>query len=190
MNFRQKRRNIMSKTTAISSLIFLLVISTLIFPPRTHADQYYLHYAGNCFMPRLAALTYYKEAALSYMYHDDTNDAAYMCPVDFNVPDGSVYFIKSIGIRFLDNLSDGYIHVELRRQNLYTGTVAYVAEWNSGGPAAAPSSQTASQGTRAGYKLLDTKKFAYWLFVEFYKTGAENPGLSLRLFQIRVHYGT
>jgi hypothetical protein len=113
-----------------------------------------------------------------------------MCPVTFNVPDGSMYFIKSMGIRFKDNLADGHLHILLKRTNLFTSNVHNVANWSSGHTAASTDEQTASKGTETGYKLVDTKKFVYWLYVQFNRDGDVNPYPNLILYQVRIHYGT
>jgi hypothetical protein len=180
----------MSKKSFFIGVICILVFLVMLFPTVTYADQYYDQYPGNAFIPRYQTTVYYRSMTSSYIYHDDTTDEGYMCPVTFNVPDGSTYFIKSIGIRYKDNLTDGYLHILLKRINLYTGNEHTVASWNSDPVAANPSVLTASQGTETGYKLVDTKKFVYWLYVQFFRTGEVNPSQGLMLYQVRVHYGT
>jgi hypothetical protein len=124
------------------------------------------------------------------MLQGGADDEYYMCPVNFNVPDGSVYFIKSIGIRYKDYIANGQIIVYLKRINLYTGNVHTVVSWDSGLAAHSSTILTASKGTETGYKLVDSKKFVYWLSVYFYVDGDVTPGSDLTLFQVRIHYGT
>jgi hypothetical protein len=169
--------------------ISFLTLSILFFPTVIHADQYYDQYPGNGFIPKFATSAYFRSFA-GQLNHDDIYDEDYLCPVNFNVPDGSIYFIKSIGIRYKDNLTDGYLLVELRRRNLYTGAMHVVATWQSNYSGASSGEQTASKGTEPGVKLVDTKKFAYWLTVYFSKDGDTNPSTQMELHQIRVHYGT
>ena len=180
----------MLKKTLFIGLIGILAFSILFFPALVNAEQYYSHYAGCCFVPESDTASYVKYVPDSRLYHNDTTDKHYMCPVNFNVPDGSPCFIKSIGVRYLDNIGTGHILVVLERKNLYNGVFQAVASWSSGLLSANPSVLTASQGTYAGYKLVDTKKFAYWLQVYFYTDADVNPGVNLILHQIRIHYGT
>jgi hypothetical protein len=112
------------------------------------------------------------------------------CPINLSVPDGSICFIKSIGMQYFDNLTDGYVYVALIRKNLYTGISATVAFWFSGSSQASENVQRASKGTESGVKLIDTKKFVYSLHVQFYRDGDVNPAADLGLYQVRVHYGT
>jgi len=174
------RKTIFLCVLALSSFCFSVVI---------HADQYYDQYTGNSFHPQYSSSAYLRSAD-GTIYHDDIYDEFYFCPVNFSVPDGSTYFIKSIGIRFKDNLDDGYIRVVLRRMNLYTGNWHAVADWSSGSSAADNFVKTASQGTETGVKLIDSKKFAYFLYVTFQRDGSVSPGPNLLLYQVRIHYGT
>jgi hypothetical protein len=180
----------MTRKTIFIGLLGLLALSLLVFPALTHADQYYPQYTGVSFTPTNKDATYHKDHWVGYLYHGDTNDEFYVHPVSFEVPDGSAHYIKSIGIRYRDNLTDGYLEVYLKRRNLYTGNYHTVATWNSGYSESSSSPQTASKGTNVGYKLIDTKKFAYWLYVEFNRDGDVNPDSGLVLYQIRIHYGT
>jgi hypothetical protein len=178
----------MSKKTIFIGIVILSILffSTLIF-----ADQYYDQYPGNSFVPINKDYSYFKSAMSSYLFNNSTLEAYYVCPVNFNVPDGSVYFIKSIGILYKDNRTSGGISICLYRNNLYPpGAAHQVALWESGYSEASESIQTACQGSRNGYKLVDTKKFTYWLYVYFYVDGAVNPGSELILYQVRIHYGT
>jgi hypothetical protein len=93
-------------------------------------------------------------------------------------------------MRFFDNLTDGFINVVLKRKNLYTGALHTVATWLSGIEEASLAPQTASNGTEPGVKLVDTKKFAYFLYVYFWREGSAIPSNDLILYQIRIHYGT
>jgi hypothetical protein len=177
----------MSRKAVFMGLITfsILCISTVI-----QAEQYYDQYPGNCFVPDEETAYYTKSASNGDLQHDDTDDMHYYCPVTFNVPDGSIYFIKSIGMRYKDNLTDGYIWIRLKRRNLYTGAYHVVAEWSSDDSEESSAYQTASKGTGSGVKLVDTKKFSYWLFVYFYRDGDVNPSSDLILCQVRIHYGT
>ena len=170
--------------------IGIVALSTLGFSAVAHAEQYYDQYPGNGFLPEVQYYAYYRSWDWGFIYHDDINDADYNCPVTFNVPEGSVYFIKSIGLRYKDNLTDGQIQVVLYRGNIFTGAVHVVAAWASGPGAASSSTQTASKGTEPGVKLVDTKKFVCWLNVFFFRDGDINPHVNLMIYQIRVHYGT
>jgi hypothetical protein len=154
-----------------------------------HAEQYYDQYNGIAFVPEEETDNYIRQIT-GYIQHDGTNDAVYFCPVTFNVPDGSTFFIKSIGMLYRDNLTDGYIKVRLRRKNLYTCIWHEVATWQSDYASAVSSPRTASQGTNVGYKLVDTKKFSYWLVIQFERDGDVAPGTDLQLHQVRIHYGT
>ena len=177
----------MSRKTIFIGIVTLLI---LCFSTVIQADQYYDQYPGNGFLPADESLSYHKNNTLCNINHNDTSDGIYTCPVNFNVPNGSNYFIKSLGILYFDNITNGEITVQLRRENLYTGISHPVASWSSGESFESPSPQTYSQGTIAGYKLVDTKKFAYWLVVYFYVDGAVNPYGDLALYQVRIHYGT
>jgi hypothetical protein len=179
----------MSKTTVFIRLFGVMAFLILVIPVATYADQYYDQYPGNGFQPKSASLTYGKSEN-SFIYHSDTTDAYYFCPVNFSVPDGSTHFIKSIGIRFYDSLTDGNIYVELKRKNLYTGAIHTVAWWTSGFSETTVSEQTASKGTESGVKLIDAKKFAYFLYIFFFREGSVSPGGCLVLYQVRIHYGT
>jgi hypothetical protein len=180
----------MSKKTIFIGFIGILTFSILFIPIMTYGDQYYDQYPGNSFVPQHSDSSCYRSSSNAYIYHAGTNDERYICPVNFNVPDGSTYFIKSIGLRYLDDLTDGYVRVVLRRRNLYTAADNNVASWSSGEAFADANPLTASQGTTAGYKLVDTKKFSYWLYIDFYRSGDVSPGDNLMIYQIRVHYGT
>jgi hypothetical protein len=180
----------MSKKTFLIRLIGIMAFSILFITAVIHAEQYYDQYPGNGFLAEDESLSYYRDWDVGYLYHNDTSDVAYNCPVNFNVPDGSVYFIKSIGIRYLDNLTIGQISIHLKRENLYTGAFHTVASWTSGTLNASSSVQTYSKGTEPGVKLVDTKKFVYWLYISFYVSGAVNPSTDLKLYQVRIHYGT
>jgi hypothetical protein len=180
----------MSKRTIYIRIIGTFAFLILFFPAATYADQYYDQYPGNGFVPRYSSSVYFRSPIYAHINHSNTEDEHYMCPVNFNVADGSTYFIKSIGMRYKDNLTDGYIIVTLKRKNLYTGNDHIVASWGSGLPDASTGDQTASQGTNAGVKLVDTKKFVYWLYVYFYRDGSANPSANLKLYQVRIHYGT
>jgi hypothetical protein len=170
--------------------IGLFTLSIFCFSPMIFAEQYYDQYSGNAFVPSDSTSTYLRSYDFPYIAHNDTNDEGYVCPVTLNVPDGSAYFIKSIGIRFKDNLPDGHFHIVLKRKNLFTGNVHIVANWSSGHTSASSLEQTASKGTEDGVKLVDTKKFVYWLRVVFQRDGDVNPYPNLVLYQVRVHYGT
>jgi hypothetical protein len=180
----------MSKKNIFIGIIGIFTLSFLVFPTLTSADQYYLHYAGNGLLPPDESVSYLKGYNSGSMYHNDTSDMGYICLVNFNVPDSSAYFIKSIGMAYKDNLTNGYISVKLKKENLYTGVIYTVAEWSSGTSNASSSIQTASKGTNTGVKLVDTKKFCYWLMVYFYVDGDVNPSFNMRLYQVRIHYGT
>jgi len=162
----------------------ILCISTVIY-----AQQYYDQYSGNSFQPQFSSSTFVKSGDGS-IYHNDDFDDFYFCPANFSVPDGSTYFIKSLGIRYKDNLADGYLLVRLKRKNLYTGNSHTVASWNSGTLFSNSSDLTHSEGTEAGFKLVDTKKFTYWLEIRFYRDGVTNPSNNLMIYQVRIHYGT
>jgi hypothetical protein len=168
----------MSKKMIFIGIIGVLTLSFLIFPTLTYADQYYLQYSGNSFQPWKNTMAYEKSHD-GHIFHFTSGTGYYYCPVNFNIPDGSTYFIKSIGMRFYDNLTDGDVYIELKRINLYTGAVHTVANWSSGIPDASSNDQTACQGTISGYKLVDTKKFAYYLYVFLWKEGSANPGSDL-----------
>jgi hypothetical protein len=180
----------MSKNTFFIGIIGIMGLSVILFPAITYADQYYDQYPGIAFQPQTPDLIYEKTGQ-NGMWHDDaTAIPRYYCEVNFNVPDGSTYFIKSIGVRYLDNLINGNVQVHLYRKNLYTGADHIVASWQSSHLGGSSSEMTASQGTNAGYKLVDTKKFAYWLIAFFMMDGDVSPGEQLKLFQVRIHYGT
>jgi hypothetical protein len=179
----------MSKNTLLIRLFGTMALSILFIAATTYADQYYDQYQGNCFVP-YDEDTSYEKTWTGRLLDDDTSDPFYFCPVNFCVPDGSVHFIKSIGVRFKDNLTDGALHVSLVRRNIYTGNYHTVAAWASNHSAASDSDQSASQGTNAGYKLVDAKKFSYWLKVWFAKDGFDSPHPNLVLIQVRIHYGT
>jgi hypothetical protein len=180
----------MSKKSFFIGIFSILAFSAILLPTLTYADQHYDQYPGNGFVPQHSDSNCFRSPESTYIFHAGTNDEYYMCPVNFNVPDGSTYFIKSLGLRYLDDLTDGYIYVSLRRRNLYTGATHDVALWGSGQTFANASPQTYSQGTLAGYKLVDTKKFSYWLYIHFWRVGEVSPGDNLMIYQIRVHYGT
>jgi hypothetical protein len=180
----------MSKKTFLIKLFEVMAFSIFFITAASHAAQYYDQYPGNGFLPKSESLSYNRSCENASLYHNDTSLADYNCPVNFNVPDGAAYFIKSIGIRYLDNLSNGFIEVILMRKNLYTGAAHTVASWSCGSSEASSFDQTASQGTNAGYKLVDTKKFSYWLIVSLYTEGSVNPSFNLKLYQVRIHYGT
>jgi hypothetical protein len=169
--------------------IGFFTLSIFCFSPMIYAEQYYDQYPGNGFVPNQETAKYFR-SYYGFILHNNTDDEEYFCPVTFNVPDGSVYFIKSIGIRYKDNLSSGKIMVQLRRLNLYTGADHDVAFWESDLSGASISPQTYSQGTYTGLKLIDTKKFSYWLRIYFYADGDTNPYDQLVLYQVRIHYGT
>jgi hypothetical protein len=180
----------MSKKIIFIGIVGILILSFLSIPAESYGEQYYDQYPGMGLLPADESVSYHRIWDSGSIYHNDTSDADYNCPVTFNVPDGSVHFIKSIGIRYYDNLTDGYIYIEIKRHNLYTGANHTVATWWSGLTEALPSYQTASKGTEPGFKLIDTKKFSYWLHVWFFREGDVNPAANLILFQIRIHYGT
>jgi hypothetical protein len=180
----------MSKKPFFIRLFGIMAFSILFIPTASYADQYYDQYPGNSFFPDDETVSYEKGPDNPYLSHDDTDDKYYYCPINFNVPDGSTYFIKSIGMLYKDNLTDGYLRVRLYRQNLYTSAEHLVADWSSGKLNASVGEQTASHGTISGFKLVDSKKFAYWLCVYFYRDGDVNPGSNLVLYQVRIHYGT
>lgn len=177
----------MSKRISSMGVMGVLALSFFVFPSVADAAQYYLQYPGIGFMPKDKVATYTKHHD-GFIYHNDLTDESYLCPITFNVPEGSTHFIKSLGIRYKDNLTDGYIYIKLLRRNLFSGAIHAVASWQS--PGASVSHRTASQGTETGKKLLDTKKFSYWLYVYFYKDGDANPGVELILYQVRIHHGT
>jgi hypothetical protein len=179
----------MFKTMPSIVFICMLTLPFFIFPSLASTDQYYLHYPGIGFQPGDETQAHYKNPT-GYLYHNDTNDEYYFCPVNFNVPEGSAYYIKSIGMRYLDDLPDGHLEVLLRRRNLYTGAYHTVAEWQSSHTGTSALYLTASKATIAGYKLIDTKKFSYWLYVFFVRDGATIPGPDMAIYQVRVHYGT
>jgi len=145
----------MSKKMTLFGLIGILSLPFLVFPSLAPADQFYLQHPGISFHAQYATQLYFKSNN-GYLYHNDDMDEEYMCPVHFSIPDGAIYFIKSLGIRYKDNWTDGFLMVRLRRRNLYTGAMHDVATWQSDKSGASPSEQTASQGTDAGYKLIDT----------------------------------
>ena len=176
----------MSKKTNITGFIIILAFSILLFPTLNSAEQHYLQFSGNGFVPEHSSAAFFRSPT-GYLYHDDFIDESYCCPVTFSVPEGSTYFIKSLGIRYYDNLVDGYIGIVLRRKNLFTGTWHNVASWTS---SSSSSDQTTCHGTISGYKLIDTKKFSYWLEVLFFRDADLTPGSALKLYQVRVHYGT
>jgi hypothetical protein len=181
----------MSKKMIFIGIIGVLALSFFVFPALTFSKQYYDQYPGSAFLPIDESYSYVRSYFQGSMYQDDTSALTfYCCPVNFNVPDGSIYFIKSIGVRYRDNLTDGYITIALKRNNLYTGNNHTVASWSSGESFASSSHLTYSQGTNPGYKLVDTKKFSYWLFVNFNKTGGGNPSSNLVIYQVRIHYGS
>jgi hypothetical protein len=171
------------------SLVVIFLFSTLFFAATTHAVQYYLHYPGNSILPNYPTYFYERNTQYGYFNHEDTIKGMYSTPVNFNTPFSGTFFIKSMGIRFRDSISDGHMEVKLIRRNIFSGADAVVAEWDSGLTASNSIAQTVNVGTTTGYKLIDTKKFCYWLYVSFYKTGG-NPGLNLILYQVRIHYGT
>jgi hypothetical protein len=179
----------MSEKTGLIGLFGAIAFSIFFITAVIHADQYYDQYSGNSFQPQFSSSTFVK-AGDGSIYHNDDFDDFYFCPASFSVPDGSTYFIKSLGIRYKDNLTDGYLLVRLKRLNLYTGNSHTVASWNSGTLDSNPIIQTHSQGTETGYKLVDTKKFAYWLEIRFYRDGITNPSTNLMIYQVRIHYGT
>jgi len=179
----------MSRKTVIIGIAGLLASLILLFPSTARAAQYYLQYIGNSFQPKTDSLSFMKGGE-GYLYHNDTSDASYFCPVNFSVPDGSVHFIKSIGMRYRDGLPDAHLYVELLRRNLYTGSWHTVASWQSNHEGSSSSILTASKATNTGYKLADIKKFSYWLHVAFIRDGEANPSSDLMLYQVRVHYGT
>jgi hypothetical protein len=179
----------MSNKISFLGLSAILVFSVLFSPAIINADQYYLNLPGNGFGPESGSASYIRSTS-GYLYSTDLINRNFVCAVPFDVPDGSVHFIKSIGMRYKDNLTDGYIRIRLKRLNLFTGALHTLAEWESGLDTSSGSVQTASQGTIAGTKLVDTKKFAYYLYVYFYVDGLVNPDTNLMLYQVRVHYGT
>jgi hypothetical protein len=180
----------MFKKTGVIRIVGISAFFIFFFPAITGADQHYDQYPGGGFVPWLESTAYFRSVHDGFIHHNDTGGAVYMCPVNFNVPDGSVYFIKSIGMRFYDNLTNGNVKVRLQRINLFTGAVHLVANWDSNLGAASTSVQTASKATNTGFKLVDSKKFAYWLYVDFYTDVTANPCSDLKLYQVRVHYGT
>ena len=180
----------MSRKAFFIGFTIILTLSFLIFPPLTYAEQYYLHYPGTVFTARNEDAAYIKGTTYCQLYHNDTNDEYYYCPVDFNVPDGSVHFIKSLSIRNLDNLTDGRLFVELRRCNIFNSAYHPVAAWSGSTAIANPSTVNVNVASNPGFKLIDTKKFTYYLIVKFERDGDLNPGASLKLYQIRIHYGT
>jgi len=167
----------------------ILMFSVLIAPAIINADQYYLNLPGNGFGPETGTASYIRSIS-GYLYSTDIINRNFVCSVPFNVPDGSVHFIKSMGPRYKDSLTDGLIRIRLKGLNLFTGALHTVAEWESGLDASSGSIQTESQGTIAGYKLVDTKKFSYYLYAYFYVDGLVNPDTNLILYQVRIHYGT
>ena len=180
----------MSKKTLFIKLFGVMAFLILFVTTASYADQYYDQYPGNGFLAEDESFSYYRSWIEPGIYHNDILDGHYTCPVNFSVPEGSVCFIKSMGIKFYDNLTDGCIDVSLKRKNLYTGSVHTVASWRSGISETSGGTINAFKGTESGVKLVDTKKFVYWLTVFFNRNGDVNPGPHLILFQIRIHYGT
>jgi hypothetical protein len=180
----------MSRKSIFIRLFGIMVFFILFITAVSYAEQYYDQYPGIGFVPWVYDIEHNMNWAEGSLYHEDTSDDYYLYPVNFNVPDGSTYFIKSIGIRYLDNLADAYLEVKLMRENLFTGASHIVASWQTTLEGANLSVQTASQGTISGRKLVDSKKFAYWLSVYFYRNGDVDPFHSMALWQVRIHYGT
>ena len=183
----------MSKKTFFIKLFGVMAILILLITTASYADQYYDQYPGNGFLPRYDFQCYTRGSFSAYINMEESLQAGtvYSCPVHFNVPNGSVHFIKSIGIRYLDNVTNGRIDVYLRRQNIYNGAIHEVASWTGGSIEGASSSdQTAFQGANAGYKLINTNKFVYYLVIRFFVAYLANPGADLKLYQVRIHYGT
>ena len=172
------------------SFIVIFLFSTLFLPVIIHAAQYYLHYPGNNFLPEYQTNLYHRSTQWGWIYQSDTTDGSYATPVNFNTPFSGTYFIKSLGIRYLDSLEDGYVAVRLIRRNIFSGAVVYVAEWESGLAASSSISQTVNVGSSTGYKLIDTKKFCYWLEAFFYRQGTTSPSTQITIYQVRIHYGT
>lgn len=172
------------------SLVVIFLFSTLFFAATTHAVQYYLHYPGNSILPNYPTYFYERNTQYGYFNHEDTIKGMYSTPVNFNTPFSGTYFIKSLGIRYLDSLEDGYVAVRLIRRNIFSGAVVYVAEWESGLAASSSISQTVNVGSSTGYKLIDTKKFCYWLEAFFYRQGTTSPSTQITIYQVRIHYGT
>ena len=182
----------MSRKTILIGILSLFLL--LIAPAATYSAEYYLQYGGSAFNPESCVLKY--NCALDSLSHYSNEGyppyiqfGRYFCPVNFNVPDGSSCFIKSISIRYYDNRSDSYLQIQLLRKNLYNGTTHAVAEWSSGELFASGSFVTDHIGTIAGYKLVDTKRFKYYLMVRFVYPGVPDfTGMSLG--QVRIHFGT
>ena len=117
--------------------------------------------------------TYYR---LTYL--QSQNDSTYnqfVSPV--HLPQGAQ--ITSIVVRYWDSVS-GYIHVLMRRINMYTNTSQTMFDWSSSGET------TAWQGhkiTGLTYWTVDNSGYGYQLIINFSQSTTE-----LALEGIRINY--
>lgn len=180
----------MPKKANFLGIACILIGAFLLYPALTYAQQYYIHFSGTQFIPGDESYNYQKVSTGEYLYHNDVSDGFYFAPVNFNKDSTGAFFIKSISVRYYDGYTDGYVYVALTRRNLFNGVSHTVASWSSGTSSTTSVVAVAHKSSNAGYKLVDTQKFSYHLYVYFYRAASGFCGGSLRIHQVRVHYGT
>lgn len=171
----------MFKKLSFGRVTVVLATSLLLSPFLSFADDYFLLYPGNAFLPVSDTWKYYKSSNAGYLY-DDTGETSYICSVNFR--DEGLY-VKKIHVRFRDSTNTGYMVVSLRRINIWNGTweevAKYVGSWYG-----TPGEVVRSFDAISGRRYINRGIWAYWLVVTF----SGYPHDELRLISVRIKYGT